>query len=253
MFTAEERDRVRNRIIEMAKSDRRVTAGALIGSTAAGLGDRWSDIDITFGIADGTSLRSVLEDWTKWFDSELGALQHWDLPFGASIYRVFLLPRGLEVDVSVTPQPQFHPRSPRWRILFGTAGEMKQSPPADPQYLIGQAWHLVTHSRAAIERGKPWFAECCISDLRDQTLALMCLRLGESTAYAKGVDRLPADITNPLADALVRSLGEAELRRALAAATACFITELETWNAELCARLKPILLEFGTGPVLAQE
>jgi hypothetical protein len=245
VFTAEERDHVRDRIVAMAKSDPRVTAGALIGSTAVGLGDRWSDIDITFGIEDGTSVRAVLDDWTVWFNRELGALQHWDLPFGPSIYRVFLLASGLEVDVSLTPAQEFHPRSPRWRTLFGTAGEMKKSPPADPQNLIGQAWHLVTHSRAAIERGKPWFAEYCISELRDHTLALMCLCLGETTAYAKGVDRLPTSVTNPVAGALVRSLDEHELRRALAVATACFIAELETWDAELCARLKPILQEFG--------
>jgi hypothetical protein len=122
---------------------------------------------------------------------------------------------------------------------------MKQSPPVDSQYLIGQAWHLVTHSRAAIERGKPWFAEYCISELRDHTLALMCLRLGESTAYAKGVDRLPTSVTNPVADALVRSLDEPELRRALAAATACLIGELASWDAALYARLQPLLQEFG--------
>lgn len=246
MFTPEERDEVRERIIAMAKSDPRVTAGALIGSTAAGLGDQWSDIDLTFGIAEGTRLQTVLDEWTTWFDRELGALQHWDLPFGPSIYRVFLLPSGLEVDVSVTPQPEFHPRSPRWRTLFGRAGELQPSPPADPQNLIGQGWHLVLHSRAAIERGKPWHAEYCISELRDHTLALLCLRLGESTAYAKGVDRLPPSVTAPVAEALVRSLEEPELRRALAVATACFLAELEAWDAALCARLKPILQEYGT-------
>ena len=246
MFTTEERDLVRDRIIEMARSDPRVTAGALIGSTAAGLGDKWSDIDITFGIEDGNNLQGVLDDWTKWFNSELGALQYWDLPFGPSIYRVFLLPNGLEVDVSVTPQQDFYPRSPRWRTLFGTAGEMKQSPPANPQYLIGQGWHLVLHSRAAIERGKPWHAEFCISELRDQTLALMCLRLGESTAYAKGVDRLPTNVTDPVVGALVRAVDKSELRRALTVATECFIAELGVWDPELCARLKPLLQEFGS-------
>jgi hypothetical protein len=246
MFTAEERDRVRDRIIDMAKSDRRVLAGALVGSTAAGLGDKWSDIDITFGIENSANLRDVLDDWTKWFNSDLAALQHWDLPFGPSIYRVFVLASGLEVDLSVTPQREFRPRSPRWRTLFGTAGEMTQPAPADPQNLIGQGWHLVLHSRAAIERGRPWHAEYCISELRDHILALMCLRLGETTAYAKGVDRLPGHVTEPVTEALVRSLDKPELRRALAVATGCLIAELEVWDAELCARLKPILQEFGT-------
>jgi len=43
MFTVEERDRVRNRLVEMSRKDPRLVAGALIGSTAAGGGDRWSD------------------------------------------------------------------------------------------------------------------------------------------------------------------------------------------------------------------
>jgi hypothetical protein len=246
MFTPQERDQVRDRIIAMAKRDPRVMAGALIGSLAADGADQWSDIDLTFGLAEGTRLQAVLDEWTTWFACDLGALHHWDLPFGPAIYRVFLLPGGLEVDVSVTPQPEFQPRSPRWRTLFGPVGAMQPDPPADPQHLIGQAWHLVTHSRAAIERGKPWFAEYCISELRDHTLALMCLRRGEPTASAKGVDRLPTDVTAPLAAALVRSLAASELRRALAVATACFLAELAAWDPALGARLGPILQEFGT-------
>ncbi|HLI90456.1 MAG TPA: hypothetical protein VKV37_17335 [Ktedonobacteraceae bacterium] len=36
-----------------------------------------------------------------------------------------------------------------------------------------------------------------------------------------------------------------ELRRALAVATTCLIAELEAWDTALCARLKPVLQEFG--------
>ena len=45
MFTAEYRDQVRQRVLELARADSRVTAGALTGSMATGLGDEWSDID----------------------------------------------------------------------------------------------------------------------------------------------------------------------------------------------------------------
>ena len=41
------------------------------------------------------------------------------------------------------------------------------------------------------------------------------------------------------------SLDESELRRALAAATRCLIGELEAWDPVLCARLSPLLHEFG--------
>jgi hypothetical protein len=51
--------------------------------------------------------------------------------------------------------------------------------------------------------------------------------------------------TDPLAETLVRSLDELELRRALTAATGCLISELDAWDPSLCARLSPLLHEFG--------
>ena len=79
MFTAEHRDHVRHRILELARTDPRVTAGALTGSTAFGAGDDWSDIDVAFGIADGITSSDVLHDWTQVLDREFSVLDHFDL------------------------------------------------------------------------------------------------------------------------------------------------------------------------------
>ena len=247
MFTAEQRNDVRNRVLELARADPRVTAGALTGSTAFGGGDGWSDIDVAFGIADGTSLEVVLDDWTQVLDRELSVLDYFDLRSGSSIYRVFLLPSGLEVDVAVTPAEDFGARGPHFRTLFGTTHQLEATPQPSAKYLIGLCWHHVLHARSCIERHKPWQAEYWISEIRNHVLALACLRLGETAIYRRGADRLPASVTGPLAEALVRSLDELELRRALAVATRCLIGELEEWNSTLCAQLKPLLQEFGGG------
>jgi hypothetical protein len=244
MFSVEERDRVLARVLELARSDPRVTAGALIGSMAGGAVDRWSDIDVTFGIVEGVKPETILDDWREVFERELGALHYWDLPSGASLYRVFLLPSGLEIDVSATPQPDFGARGPRFQSLFGDYRKVEPPPQPGSRFLIGLCWHHALHARVAIERGKPWLAEFWTSALRDHTLELACMRLGEDGAYGRGFDRLPEDVTGPQVGALVRSLDEPELRRALSVATACFITELETWDPELCARLKPTLGEL---------
>jgi len=66
-----------------------------------------------------------------------------------------------------------------------------------------------------IERGRPWEAEYWTSGVRDQALALACLRLGREARHARGADTLPADVTAPCADALVRALDRAEMLRAL--------------------------------------
>jgi predicted nucleotidyltransferase len=244
MFTAEQRERVRHYIVEMARSDPRITGGALTGSMAFGAGDNWSDIDVAFGVADGYALKTVLDEWTQVLDREFGVLDYFDLPSGPSIYRVFLLRDGLQADVAVSPAENFGARGPNFHALFGTHQQLK-NPPPNASYLIGLCWHHVLHTRSCIERDKFWQAQYWIGELRNHLLELACLRQGEVAFHGRGFDRLPTAETEPLLDTLVRSLDELELRRALAAATRCLIGEMGQWDAALCTRLSPTLREFG--------
>ena len=41
MFSVSDRDRIRDRVLQLATSDTRVVAGAVVGSLALGKGDRW--------------------------------------------------------------------------------------------------------------------------------------------------------------------------------------------------------------------
>jgi hypothetical protein len=245
MFTAEQREQVRQRILEVAKTDPRIIAGALSGSMALGGGDRWSDIDVAFGIAEGITPEAVLDDWTAVLAREWGILDYFDLPFGSSVYRVFLLPSGLEVDVAATPAEDFGARGPNFRALFGTTQQVPATPQPSAPSLIGLSWLYVLHAHASIERQRLWQAEYWIGGIREHILELACLRLGENARERRSVDRLPSTVTEPLADTLVRSLDEPELRRALAETTRCLIGELKAWDPTLCARLSPLLHEFG--------
>ncbi len=252
MFTEQERDTIREYIIELAKADPRITAAALVGSTSVDAGDRWSDIDITFAVVDGVPVEAVLTDWTEKFTHELGALHYWDLPFNTSIYRVFLLPNGLEIDASVTPERDYGARGPRFRTLFGADSKYEPPPSTDAKsasqfrYHAGLGWHHILHAHSAIERGKPWQAEYWISSTRDEVLVLACLRLGEAPNDGRGLDRLPAAVTDPLADSLVRSIDDPDLRRALASATDCYLTEVAARDPALASSLRPPLQEFNT-------
>src|SRR5438270_13266306 len=245
MFTAEQRDHVRQRVLALAQSDTRVTAGALTSSMAFGGGDRWSDIDVAFGIAEGITPEAVLDDWTAVFAREWGVLAHFDLRYGSSVYRVFLLPSGLEVDVPRTPAEDFGAIGPNFRALFGSTHQLKARPQPNASSLIGLCWHHVLHARAYIERHKPWQAEYWISEMGHHLLELACLRLGENALEGRGFDRLPSRVREPLAEALARSLTEAALRRTLAVAPRCLIAALEARDSPLCSRLSPLLQQFG--------
>jgi len=249
MFTVEHRAAVLTWLLEMARTDARFTGGALIGSLAHDAEDAWSDIDVTFGVKDGIAPETVLEEWTAALNRAFGVLDLFDLPVQSSIYRVVLLSDGLEIDVSMTPEQDFSIRGPHAQVLFGTARHLTLPPPPKRKYLIGWCWHHVLHAHSCIERGKPWQAEYWISALRDHTLELACLRLGESTAHARGFDRLPAAVTEPFAGAFIRSLDAGELRRALAVATVCLIDEIAVVDPSHAERLRPVLEEFGISPV----
>lgn len=128
MFTAEFRDQMRNRVLELVRVDPWVTAGALTGSTAIGLGDKWSDVDFAFGIADGNRLEDVLDDWTHLLDQEFGVITHFDLHASQRrLFRMFLLPGGLEVDVSAMAAEDLGARGLKFRALFGTTHELEVS------------------------------------------------------------------------------------------------------------------------------
>jgi len=51
VFSAEDRERLRDELVSGARADVRISAAALIGSSALGREDRWSDIDIALCLA----------------------------------------------------------------------------------------------------------------------------------------------------------------------------------------------------------
>jgi hypothetical protein len=242
MFSMEERDRVREQLLSLAEADDSIVGAAFTGSQAVGDSDRWSDIDLVLAVRG--ELTPVLDRWTRWLYGELGAQHHWDLPTGAGIIRVFLLPGWLEIDLTFAPQDEFGPRGPQWRTVFGQPRSGAPSPAPDPRYLTGLIWHHALHARVCIERGRWWQAEHWISASRDHVITLACIRLGYPAHYAKGAHLLPDDLMAPLETTLIRSVTEPELRRALAATINLAADELQRSDPQLAARLRPMLAEL---------
>jgi hypothetical protein len=244
VFTAGERDRVRERVFEIARADGRITGAAVTGSRSVGAEDRWSDVDTAFGFAADADPEAILRDWTHQLEREVDVVHRFDLGRAPTTYRVFLLSNGLELDISLTPEPEFGARGPNFRLVFGTSVEGLHASPPDIDGLIGWGWIYVLNSRAAIERGKPWQAAHYIACVRDHGLALASARRGLPAAYARGVDRLGSEVTTGWEATLVKSLEPSELHRALAVAAREFLREVGEARPELAARLRePLSLD----------
>jgi predicted nucleotidyltransferase len=218
VFAVEDRDVARDRLLEMAEADERVVGAAVVGSLSEGSGDQWSDLDLTFAVSDEVEVDQVLTDWTAQLVTDLDAVVLFDLPSGHTIYRVFLLPRCLQVDMSFTPAAWFGPRGPRFRLLFGRVREVSSPDPPDPRDLFGWAVVYARAARAYIARGRWWQAEHCIGAIRDRTLALACIRRNLESTHGRGYDDLPPTVLDPLRRSLVSSLAPEALLEALKAA-----------------------------------
>ena len=231
-------------LIAAARADERITGVALTGSAALGREDRWSDIDLAFGVREASQLESVVADWTARMYAQHGALHQVDVRREAWLYRVFLLSNSLQVDLAFAPQRQFGARAPSFRLLSGAAGEPSQMPPPAVEELIAYAWLYALHVRSATVRGKLWQAEYMVSAARDYVLAAACRRLGLSAAEGRGMDQLPDGVTDPLRGALVTRLEPHEVVRAFAVVVDCLLDEARESDAALAARLEPALRDL---------
>lgn len=225
MFDVVLRDKVEDFLIRLAEVDERITAAAVVGSRAHTEGDRWSDIDLTFAVADATEPVAVLNEWAETLRAQFDGTALFDLAAGPITYRVFLLPGALQVDLSVTPTRQFASRGDTFRLLFGETNEPVVAAPRDSADTFGHAVHHAVRARVCIERGRALQAEYWISSLRNETLTLASRRAGVQDWHARGAHLLPVETRERFADALVRSLDPTELSRALTVAVGLLLDE----------------------------
>jgi hypothetical protein len=237
MFTLVERDAVRERALRLGRDDRRVVAGALVGSLAIGSGDAYSDIDMTFAVSDDVAIATVLDDWTRTFVEEMDGVPLVDLERRPTTYRVFLLPNALQFDLSMTPAADFRPAGPRFTLLFGgTAPERDGVPatdvgslfiatPAIARDIFGWGAIYGLHARACIERDRMLQAEHYIAAVRDHALSLACLREGRTPFHARGYDDLSSEARRRVDGGHVGALQRDSLRSALAVCVAALLYE----------------------------
>ena len=212
-------------MLALAETDARVVSGAIVGSLATGPGDRFSDLDLTFGVAGDAPVADVLADWSRVVEDELGGVRLFDLPAGPSIYRVFLLPGSLQFDLSFTPAASFGATSPAFRLLFGEVGERASAEAPPVQQLFGYGVHHVLRARFCIERGRLWQAEYWTSAARDYALHLACRTRGLPASNGRGFDQLPDDVHARFARSLPVAIEPAELLRALRVALDALLAE----------------------------
>jgi len=237
IFTEQEREQIRQELVAAAEADARIIGAAHLGSAALVRQDQWSDIDLALCLAADADFDQVLGDWTQRMYSDHAAITNYDVRRGTILYRVFLLSSTLQVDLSFWYATEFRAIGPKFRLIFGAAGEPIPALQPDSMDMIGSAWLHALHVRSSIARGRPLQAEHMLSGMRDSVLALACKRHGVTPVQGRGLDDLPEELQVQAADCLAQSLEPVELKRAFRATTDRLLDEIRYADAALAARL----------------
>ena len=80
-----------------------------------------------------------------------------------------------------------------------------------------------------------------IARIRDQALALACLRLGLPAANGRGLDLLPREVIQRFEGSLLGQLDRTELIRTFGIVAECLLQEVRQTDTDLVARLRPAM------------
>ena len=244
MYSSEEREKTRAALIQGAEQDSRIIGAAHLGSAAVDRLDAWSDIDIALCISSDAVMKDVVSDWTRHLYDQHDAITHCDVRRGETLYRVFLLRNTLQIDVSFWPAQNFRAVGPKFKLVFGTPNQAQTAALANPFELIGMAWLYGLHVRSSVARGRLLQAEYMLGAMRNQVLALACLRSEVPTSDGRGFDNLAESYRSDILQCYPSQIDARELCLAFGRLTIMLLSEIRAVDTHLADAIAPTLTEI---------
>lgn len=243
MFTLKYREDVREAVLQRARQDERIVSAAIIGSYAKGTVDRWSDLDLTFGVDEKHLIKDVLNDWTEYVRTKFNGIDLVDLSRGNTIYRVFLLPGNLQMDLSFSPEKEFGALNKEFVLLYGKQYDKPQPQNQTVENLFGWIIHHLIRTRYCVERNRLWQAEFWLSEARDYMLKIACLERGLNADHGRGFDDLPEEIIVYANESYIKEVRREEMLLSIKRIIAA-LPKVLVGSKELLKKYNTVLIEI---------
>lgn len=244
MFSPDDRKLVREWLIELARSDPRVTGVALVGSAAEGREDKWSDIDVALRLGADVDAPSLADGWSASISQRFDVVDQLDVWSDLTLFRVFLLSDTLQIDVSFWPGSRFAASGGAFHVVFGQANPAVPDSPFDAGTAIRMGWLYALHVRSSLARDRRWQAIHMINGMRERVLELTCARHGLPTRHGRGLDDLPETESRVLVGTLVTSPHDEQLYQAFELLADALLAEAQHAELRLAKRLTDPLREL---------
>ena len=242
IFSADERERLRAELVSAAQNDPNISGAAHTGSAASAQLDRWSDIDLALCVK--SSYEQVVSELTERLYQRYGAVAHFDVMRGATLFRVFLLANTLQVDVAFWRAEEFGAIGPNFQLIFGEPKPPQETPGPNAPALIGMAWLYALHVRSSLARGRLLQAEYMLGGMRNQVFELGCVRCGVTAHQGRGLDDLPTAERETAAGCIPESMESTALKVAFRRTMNALVKEIRYVDGELERRAGAVLREI---------
>lgn len=173
-------------------------------------------------------------------------IDHLDINASGGLYRALLLASTLQVDLSFRPHGHFPTGGSPVQVLFGQPDPPLASVEAEDDLSghVRMSWLYALHLRSALGRGRIWQALWMLEGIRNQVIALLCVRYGLPAAEGRGVDRLPPAVLSELAETLPKNFDTASILRSARRLVLLLVQEAERQALVLPAGLGQVLDEL---------
>jgi len=210
--------------------DPRILGAVLVGSSAVGFTDRYSDIDIYGVVTDGLDAKSVFEDWVAKIRSLRPVISNFTSQPSPDVWLAgFLFEDYLELDISFQEANKLNALKQKWQVMFDRSGELEdrmkaswENRPVSPIteryiFLLNDIWYYIVHTVVCSVRGHAIRAAYYLNYVRDFCVRLAGLLENVETSESRQVHLLPADFKDELEKTLISSFEGTEMQRALIA------------------------------------
>ena len=227
-FSPLERQQFLDQLHNELSQDPRIVGAVLIGSSAVGFADRFSDIDITGVVADGVDAKKVFEDWVSKIRSLRPVIRNFSSQPSPDVWLAgFLFEDYLELDISFQEANKLNAHKEKWKVMFDRSGELEErmktswenrlvSPIIERYiFLLNDIWYYIVHTVVCSVRGHSIRASYYLNYVRDFCVRLAGLLADVETSESRQAHLLPADFKDQLQGTLISSFEQTELQRAL--------------------------------------
>ncbi|GAA0725756.1 hypothetical protein GCM10009430_31900 [Aquimarina litoralis] len=228
MYSKKDRIKVEKQIIDFAKLDSNIIDCAIVGSKSVGNDDKWSDIDLAFGYEIDADINQILRYWSKIMFESFGANKLFDMSYKESLYRVFLLPNALQVDLSFTPSDHFGAITDNFKLIFGNQRKREFKSLPEINSIAGYTILFALKTRTSIEREKYWQAQYYLTKCRENTMILKCLKENLNSFDGRSFDELTPSFLNQIQNTMINEPNKRNLENALKSMIHILIKELST-------------------------